>query len=155
MKSLSLDLRERIVAAYDAEQGTREEIGRRFRVSLGMVKKLLAQRRRLGQLGSLRYRCGRKPKISAEHRERLRRLLQERPNLTLEQMRRALALECTVAAIHHALGTMGLGYKKKRCELLSKAAPTSPGPGAGGSGAKPASIPPGSSSSTSRRRRPT
>ena len=155
MKSLSLDLRERIVAAYDAEQGTREEIGRRFRVSLGMVKKLLAQRRRLGQIGSLRHRCGRKPKIRAEHRERLRQLLGERPGLTLEQMRSALALDCTVAAIHHALGAMGLGFKKKRSELLSKAGPTSSGPAAAGSAAKPASIPPGWSSSTSRRRRPT
>jgi len=155
MKSLSLDLRERIVAAYDAEQGTREEIGRRFRVSLGMVKKLLAQRRRLGLIGSLRYRCGRKPKIGAEHRERLRQLLSQRPGLTLEQMRRALAVECTLAAIHHALGTMGLGYKKKRCELLSKAGPTSSEHGADGSAAKPGLIPRGWSSSTSRPRRPT
>ena len=43
-KPISLDLRERIVAAYDEKQGTREEIAKRFRVSLGMVKKLLAQR---------------------------------------------------------------------------------------------------------------
>jgi transposase len=155
MKSLSLDLRERIVAAYDAEQGTREEIGRRFRVSLGMVKKLLAQRRRLGQIGSLRYRCGRKPKIREEHRVRLRQVLRERPGLTLEQMRSALSIECTLAAIHHALGTMGLGYKKKRFELLSKAGPTSSGPGADGSAVRRASIPRGLSSSTSRPRRPT
>jgi transposase len=120
MKTLSLDLRERIVAAYDAGEGSREEVGRRFRVSLGMVKKLLAQRRRLGQIGALRYRCGRKPKIRDEHRRRLREMLRERPGLTLEQMRRSLSIECTVAAIHHALGTMGLGYKKKRCELLNR-----------------------------------
>jgi len=51
MKTLSLDLRERILAAYDAEQGSREEIGRRFRVSTGMVKKLLQQRRKRGTSG--------------------------------------------------------------------------------------------------------
>ena len=39
MKTLSLDLRERILAAYDQEEGTREEVAHRFRVSLGMVKK--------------------------------------------------------------------------------------------------------------------
>src|SRR5208282_2939371 len=37
MKTISLDLRERILAAYDADEGTREAVARRFRVSLGMV----------------------------------------------------------------------------------------------------------------------
>ena len=50
MKTISLDLRERILAAYDADEGTREAVARRFRVSLGMVKKLLQQRHRLGDL---------------------------------------------------------------------------------------------------------
>jgi transposase len=45
-KPLSLDLRNRIVAAYDAKKRTREEVAKRFKVSLGMVKKLLAQRGR-------------------------------------------------------------------------------------------------------------
>jgi transposase len=43
-KAISLDLRERIVAAYEDKEGTREEVGKRFKVSLGMVKKLLMQR---------------------------------------------------------------------------------------------------------------
>ncbi len=60
MKELSLDLRERILAAYDAKEGTRVDIAIRFRVSLGMVKKLISQRRRGDGIGSLRHRCGRK-----------------------------------------------------------------------------------------------
>ena len=50
-RTLSLDLRERILASYDQQEGTREEVARRFRVSLGMVKKLLQQRRRTGEIG--------------------------------------------------------------------------------------------------------
>jgi len=46
MKTLSVDLRERILASYDAREGTREETADRYRVSLGMVKKLLQQRRK-------------------------------------------------------------------------------------------------------------
>ena len=38
MKALSLDLRERILTTYDKENGTREQVARRFRVSLGMVR---------------------------------------------------------------------------------------------------------------------
>ena len=53
MRTLSLDLRERILASYDNEEGTREQIGARYRVSLGMVKKLLQQRRRTGDIAPL------------------------------------------------------------------------------------------------------
>jgi transposase len=44
-------------------------------VSTGMVKKLLQQRRRTGEIGPRHYRSGRKPRILAWHREDLRRLL--------------------------------------------------------------------------------
>ena len=44
MATLALDLRQRIVSAYDQGEGTRDEIVQCFRVSLGMVKKLLQQR---------------------------------------------------------------------------------------------------------------
>lgn len=48
MATLSLDLRERIIKACDKGEHTREEIAQRFDVSLGMVKKLLQQRRKTG-----------------------------------------------------------------------------------------------------------
>ena len=39
MATFSLDWRERMVSAYDQGEGTRDEVARRFGVSLGMVKK--------------------------------------------------------------------------------------------------------------------
>jgi transposase len=124
MKTLSLDLRERIVAAYDAGQGTREEMGRRFRVSTGMVKKLLAQRRRIGEIRAQHYRTGRKPLLVEEHRRRLRELIAKKPDTTLMEMRSALGLACTLPAIHYVLVRMGLTYKKRLSMRASRAAPT-------------------------------
>ena len=63
MRTLSLDLRERILASYDNDEGTREEVARGYRVSLGMVKKLLQQRRRTGDLAPRHRFSGRKPLI--------------------------------------------------------------------------------------------
>ena len=40
-KTLSLDIRERILKAYDKGGVNRQEVADRFDVSLGMVKKLL------------------------------------------------------------------------------------------------------------------
>ena len=75
MKTLSLDLRERILASDDGGEGTREEVAPRFRVSLGMVKKLLAQRRRTGEIAARQHRCGRKPMILKAHHRQRRALL--------------------------------------------------------------------------------
>jgi transposase len=120
MKTLSVDLRERILASYDAQEGTRDEIANRYRVSLGMVKKLLQQRRKTGDIGPRHHYSGRKPKILERHRRRLGRLLSRRPDLTLAELRKAVALSCSLPAIHYALRAMNLTYKKRHCALASR-----------------------------------
>ena len=143
MRTLSLDLRERILDSYDQQAGSRQEVALRFRVSLGMVKKLLQQRRHTGEIGARHHRSGRKPLILATHRSRLRALLGKKPDLTLKELREAVQLECSLPAIHYALQALGLSYKKRRSVPANRIAPTSPGPGASGKRARPGSIPPG------------
>jgi transposase len=155
MKTLSLDLRERILAAYDQEEGNREEVAHRFRVSLGMVKKLLQQRRRTGHIGPRHHHSGRKPLILAHHHAHLRALLVQKPDLTLPELRAATGLACSLPAIHYALQKLELTYKKRHCTPVSKPGRTSRAPDGHGSGGKRASIPRGWSSSTKRARRPT
>lgn len=155
MKTLSLDLRERILAAYDQEEGTREDVANRFRVSLGMVKKLLQQRRRTGHVGPRHHHSGRKPLIVAEHHAHLRRLLDKKPDLTLKELRAATGLTCTLPAIHYALQKLELTYKKRRCTPANKLAQMSRVPGGRGVGSSLASTRPGWSSSTKRVRKPT
>ncbi|MDD5198201.1 MAG: hypothetical protein PHC88_00230 [Terrimicrobiaceae bacterium] len=113
-----------------------------------MVKKLLQQRRRTGEIGARHHLAGRKPMIVASHQRQLRALLAGKVDLTLKQMRAALELDCSLQAIHVVLGKMGLTYKKRRCEPASKSAPTSPGRAVRGGGDRAGSIQRGSSSST-------
>ena len=155
VKTLSLDLRERILAAYDQEEGTREEVAHRFRVSLGMVKKLLQQRRRTGHIGPRHHYSGRKPLIVARHHDQLRGLLDKKPDLTLTELRTATGLACSLPAIHYVLQKLELTYKKRHCTPANKPGPTSRGPGGRGGGNSPASTRPGWSSSTKRARRQT
>jgi transposase len=114
MATLSSDLRERIVAAYDRGDGTRQQIAERYDVSLGMVKKLLQQRRHTGEIAARHRFSGRKPKITVKHQDRLKRLLHDDPDMTLEELRAAIEVECTVPAIHYVLRRMGLTLKKSR-----------------------------------------
>lgn len=155
MRTVSMDLRERILASYDNDEGTREEIAVRYRVSLGMVKKLLGQRRRIGEIGALHHRSGRKPMILECHRRSMRQLLADKPDMTLVELRAAVSLDCTLPAIHYALSKMGLTYKKRVCTPASKTGSMSNGRVRDGGGGRADLIPPGSSSSTSRRQKRT
>jgi transposase len=143
MRTLSLDLRRRILDCYDEGEGSRAEVARRFRVSLGMVKKLLQQRRRTGDIAPRHRFAGRKPMIVATHRTHIRSLLARKNDLTLSELRAALGLSCSVQALHVVLGKMGLTYKKRHSAPVNKTARTLPGRGGAGGGAKRASIRPG------------
>jgi len=154
-RTISLDLRERILAAYDAGEGTREDVARRFRVSLGMVKKLLQQRRHTGSIAHRHHRAGRKPRIVPGHQRQMRALLGQKPDLTLKELRHALELECSLQAIHVVLGKMGLTYKKRLSARPSKAVQTSRGRAGAGAAARADSTRRGSSSSMNRARRRT
>jgi len=137
MRTLSLDLRERILTSYERNEGTRLDIAARYRVSLGMVKKLLQQRRHTGDIRPRHYRSGRKPKILAGHEQQLRALLRRQPDLTLKELRQAVGLSCTLPAIHYALQRLGLTYKKRHSVPASRSAPTSLEPDASGGASRP------------------
>ena len=142
MRTLSLDLRERILSSYDNAEGTRAEIARRFRVSLGMVKKLLQQRRRTGDIAPRHRYAGRKPMIVAVHRSQMRSLLAKKNDLTLKELREAMGLKCSFQAIHVVLGKMGLTYKKRHSAPANKIVLTSRGRAGHGDGGRPGLIPP-------------
>jgi len=154
-KTLSVDLRQRILDSYDQDEGTRQQVAERFRVSLGMVKKLLSQRRHRGEIGPQHYRSGTKARLLEADRRRLNQLVARCPDLTLAQMREKLGLTCSLPTIHLALRALGLTYKKKRYVPASKTAKTSRARGDAGVGSSRASTRRGSSSSTRRRPKPT
>jgi transposase len=121
MKTLSVDLRQRILNSYDEGMGTRQEMADRYRVSLGMVKKLLAQRSKTGDIAPRRRFCGRKPLFTPAHRRQLGRLITGQPDITLEEMREALALKCSLPAIYYVLREMKLTYKKNAARQRARA----------------------------------
>ena len=142
------------LASYDHEDMTRAEVARRYGVSLGMVKKLLQQRRRTGDIAPRHHYSGRKPTIVASHQRQMRTLLGRKPDLTLKELRSAAGLDCTLPAIHYVLKKMGLTYKKRRCGPASRTARTLRGHGGRGADSKAVSIRPAWCSSTNRGPKP-
>ena len=107
MRTLSLDVRERILCSYDRDEGTRPEIAHRFRVSLGMVKKLLQQRRRTADIAPRHRFAGRKPLIVATHKSQIRSLLTQRNDLTLKELRGGHGTQVLLAGHPHRVGKDG------------------------------------------------
>lgn len=136
MATISVDLRQRILKAFDRGDVTREQVAHRFEVSLGMVKKLLQQRRHSGDIAPRHHRAGRKPIILDSHRREMRALLKDEPDLTLEEIRSRTGLGCTIQAIHYVLDDMGLTYKKRLSARRNSPAPTSPAAAGTGAGSR-------------------
>lgn len=129
MKTLSLDLRERILASYDAGKGTRQDVADRYDVSLGMVKKLLSQRKRIGDIASRYHVCGRKPYFTEEIRGQIRDLIRKQKDITLEEIRESLELTCSLPAIHYVLRDLNLTFKKNAARQRARARRRGKGPG--------------------------
>ena len=64
MAPYSNDLRERVAAAVDHHEGSQREIGRRFRVSLSFIVRLLERRREAGTLAPKPHGGGPNPALS-------------------------------------------------------------------------------------------
>ena len=126
MKALSLDLRERIVTAYEAGDVSFAEVGRRFSVSGKVVGKLVRQKRELGTLAPQVHRRGRKPAVSGEQEIQLREHLEKNPDATVLERRQALRLNCSEKTLWQTLRKMGWRFKKSRHGQPNKIAPTLP-----------------------------
>jgi transposase len=124
MKPLSLDFRERIVAAYEAGEVSFEAIGRRFSVSGKVVAKLVRQKRELGTLAPLVHRRGRKASVSGEKKEELQKHLEAYPNATVVERIEALGLKCSEKTLWQTLRKMGWRFKKSRRVPASRIVPT-------------------------------
>lgn len=127
-KTLSLDLRQRILNCYDEGTWTRGDVAERFRVSLGMVKKLIQQRKTLGEIGNLYHRVGRKSDISQADKTRMAAAIEKRPDITLAELRKKLRLTCSIVTVHNALASMDMTYKKRPSRRASRTVKTSKPP---------------------------
>jgi transposase len=90
MWAYSLDLRRRVVQAYDERLETRSEIAERFGVSLSFITKLLRRRRETGSVAAKRHTGGRPGSLDEQGLETLRVLVRQQPDATLEELQERL-----------------------------------------------------------------
>ena len=124
MKAYSTDLRQRVVAACDARDATREQIAARFSVSVAWVRKLVRQRRETGSIEPKPRGGGRAPAFDAEAAGRLREAVRADDDATLQELARASGVSCCASAVHRALARLGITRKESRGGRPSGTAPS-------------------------------
>ena len=113
---VSIELRELIVA--NAKAGIRvDEISRVLQVGKSTVWRILKQERETGNIEPC-YR-GRKSKITPEQHEAMLKLVEEKPDATLEEMRAQLDLPIKKSQISNLLHKTVYHFKK-RCFMPVK-----------------------------------
>ena len=113
MTPYSQDLRERILETVQRGEGSLRQIAHRFLVSLSFVIRLLQLYRRTGSLQPQPHRGGNPAALGPEDWERLRELVRQQPDATLEELRQRLGVACSTMAISRALRKLGLPRKTK------------------------------------------
>ncbi len=118
MLAYSLDLRERVVSAYEQGGVTLAAIAAQFSVGPTFVKKMLRQKRETGSVERLPQRAGAKKKLSASHRQWLARHVKAEPDITLGELQERLGEEAKVqvsqATVCRELQALRLLRKKSR-----------------------------------------
>jgi transposase len=113
MTPYSQDLRQRIVETARRRDGTLSQIAERFLVSVSFVTRLLQLHRTTGSVAPRPHGGGHPAVLTPEDLERLRELIDVRPDATLEECRTHLGSSCSLATISRALSRLGLSRKKK------------------------------------------
>src|SRR5207237_7075785 len=117
MQAYSLDLRQRVVQAYEQGQGSIPEIATRFGVGTAFVKKMLRQWRATGDLAPLAHGGGKPPSLTPRQRQLLKRKVREQADISLAELQSLLAEQASVqvhvATIARALAGLGQPLKKR------------------------------------------
>ena len=113
----SLDLRQKIVQAYERGARSQVEIAEIFGVSLAFVEKLLRQYRQSGALEPVRQCPGRHRLIDADASQQVQQWLEEQADLTLAELADRLQTQCglhvSASCVWRLLRRLGLRRKKR------------------------------------------
>lgn len=128
-RAYSVDLRERVLQAHEAGEGSQRVLAARFKVSVGAVCTWLAAARHEGRRCSRPHGGGRRALGGADP-QALAALVAAHNDLYLTEYARRFAertgtARLSAATMCRALARLGLPRKQRRCTRVSRSARTS------------------------------
>lgn len=112
----SVDLRQRVVDAYHANEGSQRQLADRFKVSLSFVRNLLRHYRQTGGVKPKAHGGGASAKITVSDLPMVEQLIRQQPDAMLselcERFEQRRGIGVSVSTMHRAVRQLGISTKK-------------------------------------------
>lgn len=106
------EARELLVKGYEKSHDA-AGIAQAYSVSIRTVYRLVKQKRETGSVALRTSQRGRKPVLTAEEKEEIRRCVDEKPDRTIDEIREKLRLSASYSTVERVIEGMGYTLKKK------------------------------------------
>ena len=106
------EAQELLVNGYEATHDA-EGVAKAYSVSKWTVYRLAEQKRKTGSVALQTSQRGRKPVLTEKDKENIRSYIDERPDITIEEIREKLGLSASYSTVERAINAMGYTLKKK------------------------------------------
>ena len=116
MAAYSLDLRQRILSAWENKENTQRGLAERFKVSLSFIRDLLRRYRETNEIAAKPQGGDRRSKIKGEDEELLKKIVAEQNDIYLREIQEKLqqdkGIEVSISGVSRTLKRLNLGRKK-------------------------------------------
>ena len=111
---LSTDLRERVLAAYERGDGTQAELAEQFDIAERTVRDWLRRCQETGSVHPSPHGGGQPRRLDEDNRQRLKELVKQHPDATLEQLIEMLEVPMDDSTLSRWCKRLGLTRKRRR-----------------------------------------
>jgi transposase len=113
----SLDLRKKVLSAWENKEGTQRELAERFKVSLSFIRDFLRHYRETGETKAKPQGGDRRSKIKGKDQELLKKIVVEQSDIYLREIQESLeqktGINVSISSLCRTLKRLELGRKKK------------------------------------------
>lgn len=123
MEAIPVPIRQRIIVLYERGKST-GQIAEGIGYCVAAVRRVRQHLRERGTLRPQTHKRGRKGRFTPERQQRLRDLVAQKPDATLEELIEEMDVDVASSTMHRWLTKLGITLKKSRCTPASRIAPT-------------------------------
>jgi len=117
MAAYSIDLRKKILSAWENKEGTQRELAKRFKVSLSFIRDFLRRYREMGEITARPQGGDRRSKLKGQKEELLKIIVTEQSDIYLREIQEAIkehkGIEVSISSLSRTLKRLNLKRKKK------------------------------------------
>jgi len=116
MAAYSIDLRKKILSAWENKEGSQRELAKRFKVSLSFIRDFLRRYRATGEIAARPQGGDRRSKLKGQNSELLKIMVMEQSDIYLREIQAAIkenkGIEVSISSLSRTLKSLNLKRKK-------------------------------------------